>query len=60
MLLIFMLARLISAGQVVLLYDSTSILLFYRGKVYSRAAPTGFVFLPPTQKGNGLALMGVG
>jgi len=41
-----MLARLISAGQVVLLYQSPVIYLFYRGEVYSRTKSEGFHFLP--------------
>ena len=41
-----MLVRLISAGQVVLLYDPPKIYLFYRGRVYSRLAMYGFAELP--------------
>jgi len=41
-----MLAQLISAGQVVLLYQSPKIYLFYRGEVYSRNGSDGFCCLP--------------
>lgn len=46
MFLKFMLVRLISVGQVVLLYNPPKIYLFYRGKVYSRPATSGFMGLP--------------
>ena len=42
----FMLAQLISAREVVLLCDSDTILLFFRGRVYSRETTSGFNFLP--------------
>ena len=41
-----MFARLIAARQVVLLYDSTSIRLFYQGQVYERKAADGCRGLP--------------
>jgi len=41
-----MLARLISAGQVVLVYYSGNIYLFYRGQVYSRPMASGLEGLP--------------
>ena len=42
-----MLARLISASQVILLCDTTRIYLFYRGRVYSRLTKhAGFSDLP--------------
>jgi len=46
-----MLVRLISAGQVVLLYKSPMIYLFYRGEVYSRDDSKGFLFLPRRLRG---------
>jgi len=46
-----MLARLISAGQVVFLYSSSTIYLFYRGKVYSQNGIRNFRFLPLRLKG---------
>ena len=42
----FMLARLISARQVVVLCDNNRCYLFYAGTVYSRPAEFGFVALP--------------
>ena len=42
----FMLARLISAGQVALLYKTPKIYLFYRGGVYSQNKSEGFNYLP--------------
>jgi len=42
--LFFMLARLFSVQQVVLLSDGLDIYLFYRGKVYCRPAELGFSF----------------
>jgi len=42
----FMLARLISAGQVVLLYHPPKVYLFYNSRVYSRSATYGFEDLP--------------
>ena len=44
--LFFMLARLFSAQQVVLLCDGPEAYLFYCGKVYSRSAKLGFHNLP--------------
>lgn len=41
-----MLARLISARQVVLAYDGTRLRLFYQGQVYSRPAAYDFDNLP--------------
>jgi len=41
-----MLAQLISASQVVLLYQSPTIYLFYRGEVYSRSGSDSFHYLP--------------
>jgi len=41
-----MLAHLLSAKEVVLLYDPYQILLFFRGKVYQRPAKSGLSFLP--------------
>jgi hypothetical protein len=41
-----MLARLISARQVVLAYDGTGLRLFYQGQVYSRPAAYDFDNLP--------------
>lgn len=38
--------RFISARQVVLLYDSTSMFLFYAGQVYHRPALNGFHYVP--------------
>lgn len=46
MFLKFMLARLISARQVVLLCDSLQVHLFYRGQAYSRSTESGFKNLP--------------
>ena len=46
MFLSFMLARLISARQVVLLYGISRIHLFYQGQVYSRSVASGFENLP--------------
>ena len=40
-----MLARLISAKQVVLIYTGSKVLLFYQGKVY-RQRPADFSFVP--------------
>jgi hypothetical protein len=45
----FMLARLISAGQVVLACSQREIHLFYRGKVYIRPMAPGFLGLPQWQ-----------
>jgi hypothetical protein len=42
----FLLARLISARQVVLLYGVSGIRLFFKGRVYSRPAVYGFGSLP--------------
>jgi len=44
--LFFMLARLFSVQQVVLLSDGPDIYLFYRGKVYRRPAELSFENLP--------------
>jgi len=44
--LTFMLVKLISAGQVVLLYNPPEVYLFYHGQVYSRLAKDGFESLP--------------
>jgi len=41
-----MLVRLISIGQVVLLYNFPKIYLFYRGKVYFQLATSPFLGLP--------------
>ena len=41
-----MLAKLISAGQVVLLYHPPKVYLFYHGRVYPRLAAYGFEDLP--------------
>ena len=41
----FMLARLISAKQVVLIYTGSKVLLFYQGNVY-RQRPADFSFVP--------------
>ena len=41
-----MLARLISAGQVVLLCDSSDVYLFFHGQVYGRSTQSGFGDLP--------------
>ncbi len=46
----FMLARLISARQVVLLCDSSDVHLFYRGQVYFRSAMFGFGGLPKRRR----------
>jgi len=46
MFLDFVLARLISARQVVLLCDTFTVHLFYHGKVYSRPTQCGFGDLP--------------
>jgi len=46
MFLKFMLARLISDRQVVLLYDTYTAFLFFHGKVYSRPTQCGFGDLP--------------
>ena len=46
----FMLARLISADQVVLLCDFNNIHLFYRGRVYMRLAQFGIENLPKHQE----------
>jgi hypothetical protein len=46
MFLNFMLARLLSARQVVLLCDVNRIRLFYRGQVYSRLTVLGLENLP--------------
>jgi len=46
MFLKFMLARLISAGQVVLLYQAPTIYLFYRGEVYFRSGSGGLTLVP--------------
>ena len=46
MFLNFMLARLLSARQVVLLCDVNRTRLFYRGQVYSRLTVPGFENLP--------------
>ena len=46
----FMLARLISAHQVVLLYSNFKVHLFYHGQVYTRPAESGFDYLPRHQK----------
>jgi len=45
----FMLARLISAKQIVVLCNSTKVLLFYCGRVYSQEASLGFRGLPINQ-----------
>ena len=46
-----MLARLISANQVVLLCDSPKLYLFYNGQVYTRSTePSGFENLPERQR----------
>jgi len=50
MFLKFMLARLISDRQVVLLCDINTVLLFYHGKVYSRPTQRGFGDLPEHQE----------
>jgi len=42
----FMLVKLISAGQVVLLHDPPKIFLFYQGSVYSRLVENGLSYLP--------------
>jgi hypothetical protein len=42
----FMLARLISAHQVVVLYDSSDTHLFYRGQAYYRPGGSDFRYLP--------------
>jgi hypothetical protein len=42
----FMLAQLISAHQVVLLCDASTIYLFYHNQVYSRPTASGFSGLP--------------
>ena len=42
----FMLAKLISAGQVVLFYHPPKVYLFYHGRVYPRLAAYGFEVLP--------------
>jgi hypothetical protein len=48
----FMLARLISARQVVLLCDNSDTYLFYRGSVHSRPTePNGFKNIPTRNKG---------
>jgi hypothetical protein len=44
------LARLVSARQVVLSCDNFEIRLFYQGRVYSRSAMYGFGDLPEHQK----------
>ena len=44
-----MLARLISAGQVVLLCESYDVYLFYHGRVYYRLTESGFGELPERQ-----------
>jgi len=41
-----MLARLISVGQVTVLYDSTDVRLFYHVQVHSRSTESGFEELP--------------
>ena len=41
-----MLAKLISAQEVVLMCDSVLIYLFYRGELYHRPLSGGFIFLP--------------
>jgi hypothetical protein len=46
----FMLARLISARQVVLLCDNGMVYLFYCGKVYSQQTESGFQGLPRRQR----------
>jgi len=48
--LIFMLVRLISARQVVLLCDHFVVYLFYRGKVYSQSGVSCFDGLPTRQQ----------
>lgn len=45
-----MLVRLISARQVVLLYDNSKVYLFYCGKVYTRPKGTGFSGIPLLHK----------
>jgi hypothetical protein len=45
-----MLVRLISARQVVLLWDSSRAYLFYRGQVYFRSTVFGFEDLPEHQR----------
>jgi len=50
MFLKFMLARLISARQVVLLYITSKVFLFYHDKVYSRPTRDGFRGLPVHQE----------
>jgi hypothetical protein len=50
MFLNFMLARLISARQVVLLCNSRVIRLFYQGQVYCRPSESGFYDLPTHSK----------
>jgi len=45
----FMLARLVSAHQVVVYYTSGRSVLFYRGEVYTRSALSGFEDLPMIQ-----------
>jgi hypothetical protein len=46
MFLNFLLARLISARQVVLLHNISKVYLFYRGQVYSRLEVSGLKNLP--------------
>ena len=50
MFLNFMLARLVSARQVVLLCDGFEIRLLYQGQVYSRPSESGFRHLPKHSK----------
>jgi hypothetical protein len=50
MFLKFMLARLLSARQVVLLGDDTDIHLFYKGKVYYRQTNSSIRNLPKCQQ----------
>jgi len=45
-----MLARLISARQVVLLYDTSTAFLFFHGRVYSQPTQYGFRDLPENQE----------
>ena len=49
--LMFMLARLLSLRQVVLLCDNLVVYLFYRGKVYTRSAEIGPGNLPTKDSG---------
>ena len=51
MLLVFLLVRLLSHDQVVLLRGNNTTLLFYHGQVYSRSVRDGLKNLPHSQKG---------